>query len=75
MKFRKLTFLKKHKRLLVFIRFLCGYHTIFLLDFNISLINFRVSNLVLGKPGSLAPIVKPREETLVHWLHIIQPGR
>ena len=56
-----------------FMRFLCGYHTIFYLDF--ILINFRVSNLVLGKPGSLAPIAKPREETLVHWLHIIQPGR
>ena len=28
----------------------------------------------MGKPGSLVPLAKPREETLIHWLHIIQPG-
>jgi hypothetical protein len=26
------------------------------------------------KQGSLAPIEKPREETLLHWLHLIHPG-
>ena len=26
------------------------------------------------RAGSLAPLVKPREESLVQWLHVVLPG-
>jgi hypothetical protein len=35
---------------------------------------FRVCQLLQPKQGSLAPLEKPREETLLQWLHLIQPG-
>ena len=34
----------------------------------------RVAGSCQPRAGSLAPLVKPREETLVHWLHIVLPG-
>ncbi|XP_023328186.1 uncharacterized protein LOC111701230 [Eurytemora carolleeae] len=34
----------------------------------------RVSTLIQPKKGSLTPLAKPREETLIQWLHIINPG-
>ncbi len=35
---------------------------------------FRVCQLLQPKQGSLTPLEKPREETLLQWLHLIQPG-
>ena len=35
----------------------------------------RVCQLLQPKQGSLAPLEKPREEILLQWLHLIQPGK
>ena len=34
----------------------------------------RVAGNCQPRAGALEPLVKPREESLVHWLHIVLPG-